>query len=386
MKTEHLLLKVSAALSILSFYLFSTASDPASTQATFVWQLYAVPSALVLLLPRRLVPLSRGIAIGQAVFVLLLFLQPILFGLASLLTSRSEQIGVSVLAIQLLFVFLALRAGIPLPNVSNAGKALVAAGAIGCIAFFSIITGRLADGHTPLAPDAIYRVVGCAESYRATHGEYAESLRRMAVDEGINCIYPFRDDGRADHGRLEYRPERDVGRVTGYSIVYGAEKFWGRFRNDYFVDQTGIVHASRDGKTASAEDPVISNVTAFLHTWEKCLVDAARAHVNEPFPAHLADMNRPDWPCRPTWTIRSEYLEPTQFYRVYYQRDDSAPERPRSAFHLIARPDRYAFTGVRCYYADETGVIRGTPENREAKDSDPPIPECEWNPKASCPH
>jgi len=380
------LLRVSAALSILSFYLFAMAGDPASTQAAFVWQLFAVPSALVLLLPEAFVSLSQGLAFGQAVFVLSTFLQPVLFSLTSLLTSRSEQIAVSVVAMQLLLVFAAWRAGGPLANLSNAKMALVATGAVACMVYFSISTSRLADARTPLGPDAIYRLVGCAETYRGTHGEYAESLRRMAVDEGINCIYPFREDGKADHGKVEYRPERARERVTGYSIIYGAGKFWGGFKEDYFVDQTGIVHASRDGKVASAEDPVISDVTTFLHSWEACLADAARAHVNEPFPARLADMSRRDWPCRPMSAIHDEYLEPTQFSRIHYQRDDSVAGRPRSAFHLTARPNRYAFTGVRSYYADETGVIRGTPENRDAKDTDPPIPECEWNSKASCPY
>ena len=41
-----------------------------------------------------------------------------------------------------------------------------------------------------------------------------------------------------------------------------------------------------------------------------------------------------------------------------------------STFHVMARPLTYRATGVRSFYADETGVIRYTEENRPATADD----------------
>ena len=44
-----------------------------------------------------------------------------------------------------------------------------------------------------------------------------------------------------------------------------------------------------------------------------------------------------------------------------------------STLHVMARPLAYRVTGVRSFYADETGVIRYTRENRPAWFKDPPL-------------
>ena len=95
-------------------------------------------------------------------------------------------------------------------------------------------------------------------------------------------------------------------------------------------------------------------------------------------------MMAPEWNCKPDWYAEDNYLAPLQSYRVYYYRDTPEKAKPRAAFHLLGRPNQYGASGVRHFYMDESGVIRGTPANRDATRDDPPIPECEWAEHKAC--
>lgn len=57
-------------------------------------------------------------------------------------------------------------------------------------------------------------------------------------------------------------------------------------------------------------------------------------------------------------------------YEVEYVPGESVERGGVSHFALLARPQNY---GYRSFYADESGVLRATPEHREATVKDPPI-------------
>ncbi len=57
-------------------------------------------------------------------------------------------------------------------------------------------------------------------------------------------------------------------------------------------------------------------------------------------------------------------------YELEYFPGESGEGGRISHFALLARPQNY---GYRSFYADETGVLRATPEHREATVRDPPI-------------
>ena len=61
-------------------------------------------------------------------------------------------------------------------------------------------------------------------------------------------------------------------------------------------------------------------------------------------------------------------------YRIIYK--PQAPENGASAitaFELSARPERIGETGVRSFFADESGTVRHTSEARAATKADPPL-------------
>jgi hypothetical protein len=57
-------------------------------------------------------------------------------------------------------------------------------------------------------------------------------------------------------------------------------------------------------------------------------------------------------------------------YEVEYVPGETVERGGVSHFALLARPRNY---GYRSFYADESGVLRATPEHREATSKDPPI-------------
>jgi hypothetical protein len=68
----------------------------------------------------------------------------------------------------------------------------------------------------------------------------------------------------------------------------------------------------------------------------------------------------------------------------YFSDSTDGAWRSRAAFHAVARPLQYGSNGVRHYYVDESGIMRGAPTNRDATRDDPPIPECEWAEGRTC--
>jgi hypothetical protein len=382
---QYALLKIAALISFLSFCLYPLTGGVIGEEATIAPYLFSAPSLLVFLLPRRFLSVACGIALGQSALICMAGGPALVIGLALHQPGKTLELILVGFIVQL-FLGLAALLIDDLFKKSKSEMAQMYFGAAATLMFMSLSYDRFQTNHTQINPGLVYRVIACSETYKAGHGGlYADSLKNLALAQGVNCIYPFSIEGSSPVGKIRYQPLLDAARrVTGYSIVLGGTTFWGRFSPDGFTDQTGIIHISQDHQNATSADPVPPNETSFLHEWTQCLVRQAQAHPDVPFPAELKSMMAPGWSCKPNWYVQDNYLEPLQFSRVYYYSDTLENKKPRAAFHLLGRPYRYGFTGVRHYYVDESGVIRGTPANRDATPDDPPIPECEWVEHKAC--
>lgn len=377
-------LKIAALISFLSFCLYPLTSGVRGEEATVAYLLSA-PSLLVFLLSRRFLNVARGIALGQSALICLAGSQALVIGLVMRQPGKTLELILVGFIVQLFFGLTALLIDNPLKKAKSE-LAQIYLAATATLIFMFLSYKRFQTNYTSMNPELVYRVIACSEAYKASHGGlYADSLKNLALAQGVNCIYPFSINGSSPYGKIRYQPLLATdGRVTGYSIILGGTTFWGRFSPDGYTDQTGILHISQDHQNATSADPVPPNVTTFLHEWSQCLVRQAQTHPDVPFPADLKSMMAPGWNCQPEWYVQDNYLEPLQFCRVYYYSGTPEKAKPRAAFHLLGRPYRYGFSGVRHYYVDESGVIRGTPANRDATRDDPPIPECEWVEHKAC--
>lgn len=381
---KYALLKIAALISFLSFCLYPLTAGVRGEEATVAY-LFSAPSLLVLLLPRRLLSVARGIALGQSALICLGGSQALMIGLVMRQPDKTLELILVGFVVQLFFGLAALLIDNPLKK-ANGELAQILFGGAATLIFIFLGYRRFQTNYTSMNPEQVYRVIACSETYKAGHsGLYADSLKTLALAQGENCIYPFSIEGSSPYGKIRYQPLLGAdGRVTGYSIILGGTTFWGRFLPNGSTDQTGILHISQDHQNATPADPVPPNITTFLHEWSQCLSKHAKTHPDTPFPVDLISMMEPGWSCKPRWYVKDNYLEPSQFYRVDYYSDTGAGTKSLAAFHLLGRPNQYGSSGVRHYYVDESGVIRGTPANRDATRDDPPIPECEWVEHKAC--
>ena len=385
MRWKYALLKIAALISFLSFCLYPLTGGVKGEEATVAPYLFSAPSFLVFLLPRRFLSVARGIALGQSALICLAGGQALIIGLALRQPDKTLELILVGFIVQLFFGLAAWLIDNPLKN----GKSEIVQmylGAAATLIFMSLSYNRFQTNYTSMNPELVYRVTACSETYKVGHGGlYADSLKNLALAQGVNCIYPFSIDGSSRYGKIKYQPVLAAdGQIAGYSISFGGTTFWGRFSPGGFTDQTGILHISQDHQNAASADPVPPNITTFLHEWGQCLAKQAQAYPDVAFPAELKSMMAPEWMCKAHWYVEDDYLEPPPSYRVYYYKDTPEKAKPRAAFHLLGRPNQYGAFGVRHYYMDESRVIRGTPANRDATRDDPPIPECEWVEHKAC--
>jgi hypothetical protein len=385
LRWKYALLKIAALISFLSFCLYPLTGGVRGEEATVAPYLFSVPSLLVFLLPRRFLSVARGIALGQSALICWAGGQALVIGLVLRQPDKTLELILVGFVVQLFFGLAALLIDDPLKKAKSE-LAQMFLGAAATLIFISASYERFQTNYTKMDPELVYPVIACLETYKAGHdGQYADSLQSLVRAQGVNCIYPFSEKGSSPFGKIKYQARHaGDGHVSEYSIILGGTTFWGRFSADAYTDQTGILHLSQDHQNATPADPVPPNITTFLHEWSQCLSKHAKTHPDTPFPVDLSSMMEPGWSCKPRWYVKDNYLAPSQFHRVDYYSDTGDGTKPRAAFHLLGRPNQYGSSGVRHYYVDESGVIRGTPANRDATRYDPPIPECEWVEHKAC--
>jgi hypothetical protein len=380
---RHILLKAAAMLSYLSFYLLVSMAR-LNGQPRFLWLWYGIPSVLILLIPKRWSALARGMAVGQGVYFCQQAIVPLAFALPSNGLSTGTISLVGFFLGQALLVFAALLLGWP---SRTADIALLGFGAMASILFIGL-TVHTWEGtlSMPLAGN-LYRTVGCLDQYALAHGGlYPASLEELTRTTGQYCVPGSLSSGPWRPQKLVYQPAQEPdGRIIGYSILFGPDDFWGKVRTAWYVDQTGLIHTSAKGRFATRQSPVLGNEALELKTWSDCYSKYTSA-----YPARGASFDwkpilYPEGPCVPDIrNIQDGHVQIGQFYTAYFHSKPPDSSGRQAGFYVIARPDRYGETGVRSYYLDETGVIHGTPHNREPNSTDEPAPECEWTEHLTC--
>jgi hypothetical protein len=391
--------KLAALFAFLSFYPYTLTTAMRGEDAALMWLLFGSPSLIILFLPSRALSVARGLAFGQSLVFGVMTGFILCVAVPVWLVSGAKEFMLPEIVVFFIAQTALFFAAVCIPPQLNGvyyRSSIIAWFTTAVTASSLVLTMmRVEDiSQHQMTPYAVYRVVACAEAY-ADHrnGTYPESLQAMvqaaSTWSGPNCIYPFDANGDSEngpvYGRVRYMPVQSAGgRVVGYSILFGPRTFFGNMKTAEYIDQTGIVHKSRNQAIATASDPVTDNVTTSLEEWSQCLAKEKRTLPNMIFPNKLKDMLRSDWPCKPTRDVEGDHLIPDNSYTVYYRSPSEAMPGDPSSFSLQARPNQYAESGVRSYYVDEDGVLRATVKDRPANKKDSPIPACEWDVRTTC--
>ena len=297
--------KIAALFAFLSFYLYTLATAFRGEDAALIWLLFGSPSLVILFLPRRALSVARGLALGQTLVFGIITGFSVFLGVAGWLASGANGLMLAetavVLIAQTALFFAAVRVPPELNGLHDRSSRIAWCTTAVTVSSLVLTMMRIEDiSRHEMTPDAVYRVVACAEGY-ADHrnGEYPESLQAMvqAAREwsSPNCIYPFDTSGHSEYGpvygRVLYMPVRSAdGHIVGYSILFGPRTFFGNLRTAEYINQTGMVHKSRNHAIATASDPVKENVSTSLTEWSKCFVKYRQTHPGVAFPRAKRDV------------------------------------------------------------------------------------------------
>ena len=382
-----IVLRFAGLLSVLAIVLFFT-EGAGQRPGAAVFLVTCFPSLVVLLWPPRLFHIARGIAIGQAGFACPWLLLFTFLGFSGFAEKGAGTTMPIILCSQLLLGVAGLYAKDPNAPIRRGDQPLLVCGLIFGLFFAPFTVWRYEHSQNQINPDSATRLIASLESYGVAHGgHFPATLHDLLAAEGPNSLYHFMENGSSDNdsGEVRYLPttSRD-GQVTGFSLLLGHARFWGAFQRDGYTDKSAIIHFTLEPHGQDAILPVPYNPSVPLHDWLNCIVNYAKT-ATSPAPEDFQALRRPAGPCSVVGIEEGKFFELTSGYLLEYHKDAPAAGRPSFAFHVDVRPRGYGATGVRSYYADESGVIRGTPEDRKATRDDPLIPECEWHEHTLCP-
>jgi hypothetical protein len=223
-------------------YLYTLTTVIRGDNAILMWFLFGSPSLVILFLPKRALSVARGLAVGQSLVFGIITGFFLYLGVAVSLASEANGLMLSETAVVLIAQTALFLAAVRMPpelnGIYHSSSIIAWFTTAVTVSSLALIMMRLEDiSRHDMTPDAVHRVVACAEAY-ADHrnGVYPESLQAMvqAANEwtGPNCIYPFDTSGSSEngpvYGRVRYTPVTSAdGRIVGYSIfVWSAEFFW----------------------------------------------------------------------------------------------------------------------------------------------------------------
>jgi hypothetical protein len=211
----------------------------------------------------------------------------------------------------------------------------------------------------------------CLALYAEKHqGQYPRGLNELGP-HGSQCLDAWLAKGYAGNMRITYHPQ---GKATAgnYSLLM-ANGSWFKKSFSFFTDKSGMIHESFTSHSASAEDRVIENASSTLRAIANCLIQRGA-----PYPRDVQHFPEDSKLRCSRKSIESGVLH----YGIHDAEMKYAPKLDHAlikGFTLMARPMSYGKDGVRSYFVDETGIVRGTTENRPAGPDDSPVPGCEYD-------
>ena len=244
-----------------------------------------------------------------------------------------------------------------------------------------VASGTMARPYTPNEPMVI-------RSIREIHR--AELIYQMTVGNG-NFTGPWQlfqaglIDGYLGSGfKYGYVYQTSwVTAVPGVPATFniGAQPF--RYRKtgvrSFYMDQNGDIRgADKNGLQSNVNDPIIDDCT------NGSAVENDRCTIYDMRALHAAQMSfsRTSGGGRfgnllqlyLAGLIRTDLHDnATRGYLYSYQFTDPGPSSP-ATYKIFATPAAYPTTGIRSFYIDETGVLRGADKNGASADvNDPPV-------------
>jgi hypothetical protein len=174
-----------------------------------------------------------------------------------------------------------------------------------------------------------------------------------------------------------------IGGAPNGSPLYNVVAVPGRYRKtgirSFYIDENCEIRGGdKNGASANINDPIIETCTPSMR------VENEREIIRMLRTIHSAEMTYLSTTGNGNFGLISHLvnagLVPQSFdFQVYrgYRKQMTVWARTSmfpSRFEIKTRPDLYGTTGVRSFYVDETGVIRGADRNGQYGDAnDPPI-------------
>ena len=247
-----------------------------------------------------------------------------------------EKSSAVIYLLQLIMVTSACVTGIVMLRKSpSSNRSGIAGGAMLGIAYLPIVVLFLMYWSKVRRPEDLYRPTACALQYHALHDAWALTLREAAALPGCKGI---------ERG-VDYKPS-----PSGFSMhTTGRAPV-------YYADESGILRIDGpSGALVNNYADIVGIIIFGLNEYRQ------KEHEYPPSVETVPRLN--------TFLKYQEGL--SLRYQIAYDRESP------TGFHINARPTRYGVTGLRSYFADQTGSIRATPLDRAATSNDPPIPERE---------
>lgn len=166
----------------------------------------------------------------------------------------------------------------------------------------------------------------------------------------------------------------------GDFVVTATPRAYGKTgRMSYFINTIGEIHgADKGGQPANVNDPYIDDCsTGTVLQNERCTVSSMRAlHGAElTYSATAGNGNFSDLSALAAMGLITPRLA-AGLLRGYSFTVFTVPATPQTpaSFYINSVPQTYPTTGVRSFYIDETGILRGADKHGEpANGQDPPV-------------
>jgi hypothetical protein len=252
---------------------------------------------------------------------------------------------------------------------------------------------------------------GCIFRYREDHRDagFPANVAQLGT-EGSRCHQPMAD-GQQFGYLFRYTPgtRGPEGKITIFTVeavpvetvspsevklvvAHGANVPGMGLGTSYYGDQTGVLLEHRTiGQPGFFVFPG-SHINTLIPEATSILRKDHAAHPEQGYPSDLSALepqlyySRNMAHCFKNNTLQ-DYEENANCTILTSDRISYVPEWDNShtrvtAYKIVGRPKEYAVSEkygllLRSYYTDQTGIIRGTPEDRAARQDDPEISPCE---------
>lgn len=229
------------------------------------------------------------------------------------------------------------------------------------------------------ATRAVIQIHSAQATYAATHGNghYALTLEELRQVDLIDSVL-------ASGSKYGYTFAMSVapvlpGAADGYFVTATPQRYPKTGRRSFFIDASGELHGDdKSGADATAADPYIDSCALWgIADNERCTIQDLRTlHGAEiTYQATSGIGNFGTLVQLGETSIINRFLATglSHRYRFAVALVDQTPNVPAS-FKITAIPQDYGTTGIRSFFVDTSGVMRGADKNGgPADENDPPV-------------